>query len=268
MKRPAREQARRRVDQALEVLRGALAEYFAALPRTRRTAFRDFDLQRLLKAFIEHFGELPLAWRVRTLAFAAKEARNEVAHYTGSLTPDLALHHLSTLRQLLEALGAERAFDEVERLYHEQLHGLRPQEQPPDASVASGSLGPASSPAERSDDLLSTSGISSKPTGAADRPSAPRGKYLALYRHLNAVHGDVWHTTFTELETILGFDCRSLHAPTRLGGAIRSRTVTPPRSSGPVGRPAMLESKQAWCLSYAPRKVRDLHLPLLVLQPR
>ena len=233
MKHPGREseQARRRVDQALEVLRGALAEYLAALPRTRRTAFHDFDLQRLLNVFIERFGELPLPRRVRTLAFAAKDARNEVAHYAGSLTPDLALHHLSTLRQLLEALGTERAFDEVERLYHEQLQALPPQEhggvgaglvparttamprrgpgqvvEAPDGSVASASPAPTRSPAERSADVpISTSGTSLKPTGAADRPSAPRGKYLALSRHLNAVHGDVWHTTFTELETILGF---------------------------------------------------------------
>ena len=72
MKRPAREQARRRVDQALEVLRGALAEYFAALPRTRRTAFRDFDLQRLLKAFIEHFGETPLGLARKDLGVCRK----------------------------------------------------------------------------------------------------------------------------------------------------------------------------------------------------
>ena len=208
MKHPGREseQARRRVDQALVVLRGALAEYLAALPRTRRTAFRDFDLQRLLKVFIDRFGELPLPRRVRTLAFAAKDARNEVAHYAGSLTPDLALDHLSTLRQLLEALGAERAFDVVGRLYHEQLQPLRSQEQAPDGSVARGSPAPARSPVERSADfLISTSGASLKPAGTADRPSAPRGKYLALYRHLNAVPGDVWHPTFTELETILGF---------------------------------------------------------------
>lgn len=208
------------------MLRGALAEYLAALPRTRRTAFLDFDLQPLLSVFIERFGELPLPRRVRTLAFAAKDARNEVAHYAGSLTPDLALHHLSTLRHLLEALGAERAFDEVERLYHEQLHGLRPQEQAPDASVASGSLGPASSQAERSDDPPSTSGISFEPTGAADRPSAPRGKYLALFRHLNAVPGDVWHTTFTELETILGFPVAAVctHPP----GLVEQFEVTQP----------------------------------------
>ena len=233
MKHPGREteQARRRLDQALEALRGALTEYLAALSRTRRTAFRGFDLQRLLNVFIERFGELPLPRRVRTLAFAANDARNEVAHYAGSLTPDLALHHLSTLRQLLEALGAERAFDEVERLYHEQLQALRPQErrggacprppvapshggqagtgqavEAPDGSVASDSPGPARSTAERSAELpISTSGTSPKPTSAADRPSAPTGKYLALYRHLNAVPGDVRHTRFTELETILGF---------------------------------------------------------------
>lgn len=66
MKYPGREseQARPRVDQALEVLRGALAEYLAALPTTRRTAFHDFDLQRLLKVFIDRFGELPLPRRV------------------------------------------------------------------------------------------------------------------------------------------------------------------------------------------------------------
>ena len=233
MKHPGREseQARRRVDQALEILRGALAEYLAALPWTRRTAFHDFDLQRLLQVFIERFGELPLPRRVRTLAFAAKDARNEVAHFAGSLTPDLALHHLSTLRQLLEALGAERAFDEVGRLYHEQLQAFPPQEyggvgaglvparttamprrspgqavEAPDGSVTSGSPAPARSPADRPADLpISTSGTSLKPARTADRPSPPRGKYLALYRHLNAVPGDVWHTTFAELETILGF---------------------------------------------------------------
>ena len=233
MKHPGREseQARRRVDQALEALRGALAEYLAALPRTGRTTFRDFDLQRLLNVFIDRFGELPLPRRVRTLAFAAKDARNEVAHYAGSLTPERALHHLSTVRELLEALGAERAFDEVHRLYDEQLQALRPQEprggarprprppprhgaqagtgqavEAPDGGVASDSPGPARFTAERPADLpTSTTGASSKATSAADRPSAPRGKYLPLYRHLNGLTGDVWHTTFTELETILGF---------------------------------------------------------------
>ena len=233
MKHPGREseQARRRVDQVLEVLRRALAEYLAALPRTRRTTFHDFDLQRLLNVFIDRFAELPLHRRVRTLAFAAKDARNEVAHYAGSLTPERALHHLSTVRELLEALGAERAFDEVDRLYNEQLQAVRPQErrggacprppvppsaggeagtaqavEAPDGSAASGSPCPARSPAERPADLpLTTSGTSFNPTSAADRPSAPRGKYLPLFRHLNALTGDVWHTTFAELETILGF---------------------------------------------------------------
>lgn len=162
------------------MLRGALAEYLAALPRTRRTAFLDFDLQRLLSVFIERFGELPFPWRARTLAFAAKDARNEVAHYAGSLTPDLALHRLSTLRQLLEALGAERAFDEVECLYHEQLETLRPQEQAPDGGVASGSVAPARSLAERSADPISTSGTSFNPTGVVARisPLADCGFWL------------------------------------------------------------------------------------------
>ena len=72
--------------------------------------------------------------------------------------------------------------------------------------MARGSPGPARSPAERPADLpINTTGTSFNPTSAADRPSAPRDRCLPLFRHLNAVPGDVWHTTFTKLETILGF---------------------------------------------------------------
>ena len=83
MRHPDREseRARRRVDQALPLLRRTLAEYLTSLPRMRPEAFRNHDLLQLLKTFIVRFDELPLKRRrsVLTLAHAARDARNEWA---------------------------------------------------------------------------------------------------------------------------------------------------------------------------------------------
>ena len=49
------------------------------------------------------------------------------------------------------------------------------------------------------------------------RDAAARGKYAPLYRHLlSACRGEEWHTTFGEIETILGFrlpDSARLYRP-------------------------------------------------------
>ena len=111
----------------LDLLRSALVEYLTALPRTSRTAYGNADVQALLNAFIERFREFTLPSHVRTLAFSARDARNEIAHYVGAMAPDVALRHLLNIRQLLKDLGTQSAFVEVDRLYNEQLRSLRTQ---------------------------------------------------------------------------------------------------------------------------------------------
>ena len=56
-------QEKRRVDDAVDVLRRALVEYLTALPRTSRRAYGSADLQALLMAFIDQFVELVLPRR-------------------------------------------------------------------------------------------------------------------------------------------------------------------------------------------------------------
>lgn len=112
---------RRRVADALDLLRSALVEYSTALPQTSRTADGNADVQALLNAFIERFREFTLPSHVRTLAFSARDARNEIAHYVGAMAPDVALRHLLNIRQLLKDLGTQSAFVEGDRLYNEQL---------------------------------------------------------------------------------------------------------------------------------------------------
>lgn len=123
---------RRRVADALDLLRGALVEYLTALPRTSRTAYGNADVQTLLNAFIERFREFTLPSHVRTLAFSARDARNEIAHYVGAMAPDVALRHLLNIRQLLKDLGTQSAFVEVDRVYNEQLRSLRTRDDVPE----------------------------------------------------------------------------------------------------------------------------------------
>ena len=221
--------ARQRVDQALDVLRVALEEYLRALPRVRPNTFRDHDLQRLLGTFIDRFHELRLDRRVRTLAFAAKDARNEIAHYTGTLTADEALRHLATVRGLLEALRAEAAFAEVDELYQEQLRALAASNAPREEASGHASEGPSGaiervsravpmpSPSPHGPPPDSTPGqLGAVPTprsapGPAARASGSRrfqqvvrGKYAPLFEHLSSLDGNIWHANFDEIEALLG----------------------------------------------------------------
>ena len=82
-----------RIGDALDLLHGALVEYLSALPRTGRPAYGNAEEQALLNAVIELYREFTLSSHVRTLAFSAKDARNETAHYVGVVTPDVALRH-------------------------------------------------------------------------------------------------------------------------------------------------------------------------------
>ena len=142
------------------------------------------DVQRLLSAFIDRFPELMLPRSVRTLAFAAKDARNETAHYTGNMTPDQALRHLANVRQLLEDIGANEAFEEADRLYAEQLDAFRQ----PDVVAEVGLPRPEASQA----------------TERQQQDHTARGKYAALHRHLTALTEDEWHTKFRDVEVVLG----------------------------------------------------------------
>ena len=182
-------QEKQRVDQALDVLRAALVEYLSALPRTSRAAYGSADLQTLLKAFIDRFAGLVLPGRVKNLAFAAKDARNEVAHYIGVMAPDDALRHLSNVRQLLKDLGTRSAFDEVDRLHAEQLESLG----------ASGRTAPVAAIPKRS-----SYADDSRPRRISQDAEVARGKYAGLHRHLGGLVEDEWTTTFVDVEAILG----------------------------------------------------------------
>lgn len=131
---------KRRVGDALDLLRGALVECLSALPRTSRTAYGSADVQALLNAFIERFRKFTLPNRVRTLAFSARDARNEVAHYVGVMAPDVALRHLLNIRQLLKDLDGQSAFVEVDHLYAEQLRSLRTRDDVPRRSTGDTSV--------------------------------------------------------------------------------------------------------------------------------
>ena len=131
---------KRRVGDALDLLRGALVEYLTVLPRTSRTAYGSADVQALLNAFIDRFPEFTLPSHVRTLAFSAKGARNDIAHYVGVMAPDAALRHLSNIRQLLKDLGTQSAFVDVDRLYNKQLRSLRTRDDVPEESAGDTSV--------------------------------------------------------------------------------------------------------------------------------
>ena len=179
---------KRRVDQALDILRQALLEYLGKLPRASRRAYGRLDLQRLLNAFIDRFPELTLPGRARTLAFAAKDARNEVAHDTGSMTSHDALRHLANVRQLLKDLDTNAAFDKVDELYGAHLDTRRGDgDDRPRTTVA------PVAPARTSDTLP-----------PAPRASGAKGKYAPMQRHLLALTEDRWDATFQEVEAILG----------------------------------------------------------------
>lgn len=146
------------------------------------------DLQRLLNAFIDRFPELTLPTRARTLAFAAKDARNEVAHYTGAMTPHDALRHLANVRQLLKDLDADVAFGDVDGLYGEHLDTRGPDvdDRPRNAGA------PVASPAQVPN---------AKP---ASRSGGVTGKYAPLYGHLLGLTDDRWDATFRDVAAVLG----------------------------------------------------------------
>ena len=179
---------KRRVDQALDILRQALIKYLGNLPRGSRRAYGSLDLQRLLNAFIDRFPELTLPTRTRTLAFAAKDARNEVAHYTGAMTPHDALRHLANVRQLLKDLDADTAFGDVDGLYGEHLDGRGPDVDDRARSVVAPVTAPARAP-------------NPPPASIA---GGVKGKYALLYGHLLALADDQWDATFPEVEAVLG----------------------------------------------------------------
>ncbi len=181
------ELARRRVDQALnQILRPALVDYLSNLPRAGRAAYGSLDVQKLLSAFIDRLRSsgLVLPRGVLTLAHAARDARNETAHYTGNMTSDQALRHLANVRQLLKDIGANEAFKEVDRLYAEQLDAFR---QPVVATDATFPRPDSPKAAERQQENHTV-----------------RGKYAVLHRHLTGLNKDEWHTTFRDVEVVLG----------------------------------------------------------------
>ncbi len=130
------------------------------------------------------------------------DARNRVAHFTGDLSAREALRYLDAMRELSAAVGAHAHADAIERIYEQQsaADAPRPLLQPGRPPTAQ----PVVRPAGRH------SGPPAPPDGhaaeGAARHRAARSKYGALYRHLTALTGPEWRTSFSEIESVLGFD--------------------------------------------------------------
>ena len=178
---------KQRVDRALDILRGVLVDHLSNLPHGSRKTYGSSDLQALLKAFVDRFPEMLLPSGARSLAFSAKEARNEIAHYTGAMGPDDGLRHPANVRRLVKDLGAEKALQNVDRLDNEHLdsrrapYGRRPlvvAPAPDPAPAAKGSSTPAAAGA--------------------------RGRYAPLFGHLTGLAENRWDATFRDVEAVLG----------------------------------------------------------------
>lgn len=180
---------KRRVEQALDILRQALLEYLGKPPRGSVRSYSRFDLQRLLNAFVDRFPELTLPGRVRTMPSAVKGARDDVAHDTGAMTSHDALRHLANVRQLLKDLDANAGFDGVDELYGEHLDTREVDVDDRPGTAAA----PTASPAR-----------TSEPLPPATRTSGAKGKYAPLRRHLLALTDDRWDATFRDVEAVLG----------------------------------------------------------------
>ena len=189
--------ARQRVDRGLEALRAGLGPYVERHMRDRHgyrwrdhasrargdEAGGELDVYALLKTLLDNwndlFGHDSQLRRARSFISLAMDARNRSAHFAGELSTREALRYLDAMRELAAAAGAIAQAEIIEQLYEEQAQAGNLRAVPPTVPVVT---------------------TSHAATGSV------RGKYALLYRHLIAMEGSVWHTSFNEVETILGFD--------------------------------------------------------------
>ena len=207
--------SRERVDKALDTLRRVLLDYRHPQQPTSSATRHAWDLQALLNWLIGIVNERRLIdnviWknRVRTVAHGAKEARNAIAHYDGTMTPHDALRHLANVRQLVKELGRGSAFQDVDHIYWEHVRGLHGE----DATSPQNALPPLASPAKAGRAV---------PAEPLSNRSA-RGTYEPLRRRLLDLAEGAWQTTFQDVEGVLG---RSLPNSARKHQAWWSNTKT------------------------------------------
>ena len=136
-------EAKRRVEDGLEVLRVGLGPYVAKHMQDRyganwrRHASRarggepggGLDVYALLKTLLDRWHDLfrhdAKLRRARSFVSLAMDARNDTAHFTGAMETRETLRHLDAMRELLVAVGATAQAAIVERLYKTEHEARR-----------------------------------------------------------------------------------------------------------------------------------------------
>ncbi|HEY3939500.1 MAG TPA: Swt1 family HEPN domain-containing protein [Bryobacteraceae bacterium] len=136
--------AKHRIDVALETLRLGLTPFvsqrmasaFGNDWRLRaRRAFVDgetwaLDVSALLKTILDNWNNVFSAdaklRKARAHIHVTLDARNNVAHFTGSIEQREALRYLDAILELLGAIGATAQRDVVSKLYAQQQAGVMP----------------------------------------------------------------------------------------------------------------------------------------------
>lgn len=131
-------EAKQRVEQALEILRSSLDPYVTMHMRNRhgndwhRYASRargqddqaKLDVYALLKTLLNSwnslFRENEKLRKARSFISLAMDARNSVAHFSGEMRGREALRYLDAMRELSSAVGADLQAKEIEVLYDQQ----------------------------------------------------------------------------------------------------------------------------------------------------
>ena len=137
--------AKKRVDEALEVLRIGLTPYvslrmehaFGSKWRTRASRAAgdeddDFvlDAYALLKTVLDNWREVfsveAKLRKAHSYIFLARDARNKMAHFVGTIEQREALRYLDSILEVLRAIGATAQEEIALKLYTEQQSGIAP----------------------------------------------------------------------------------------------------------------------------------------------
>ena len=115
---------KQRVDRALDILRGVLVDHQSNLRTAVRKTYGSSDLQALLKAFVDRFPEMLL--RVGREASRSRPRRRATrCALHGGDGPGRRAAPPRNVRRLVKDLGAEKALQNVDRLYNEHLDSRR-----------------------------------------------------------------------------------------------------------------------------------------------
>jgi hypothetical protein len=145
--------AKKRVDDALEALRTGLTPYVSQrmegafgnkwrshASRAARDDEDDFvlDAYALLKTVIDNWREVFSAdlrlRRAHSYIFLARDARNKMSHFVGTIEQREALRYLDAILEVLRAIRASLQEEIVFKLYTEQQSGRVPVAGQPDAA--------------------------------------------------------------------------------------------------------------------------------------